>query len=529
MLKKETPMKSKFISTALCLVALIVTFWLIQVFPSEMPKDSNQEESPSQTSEKNPTPDSVSRSFVIETAHDAEDLISTLAYGDNKSYDTELRNIILRLKLSSDYLKDDLADYSGAGYFSKVAEIFEEVISNPFTDSASFSTRVSKMLYELENLYPADAAANANENHPETPMYYPKFDTSVNGKTTLAMLSVFRQQYRKNTGSILLTFGGNLYVGDTLLSAEEESSYKNRYNSSSYSFPLSTLSSILATDTASFANLETPLTLSIGDTTAAGTFKGMPEYATALKKSGLDVVSVANPGVMGFGETGKSDTITALKEASLKYSDEATVCYITTDIGNIAYITYDIIDEISTNVNLITWAAVENDIPAARANGAKIVIVNFNWVNTYKKINEPSSSQVKIARHAVDNGANFVFGSHPDFAEGISKYKGVNIVFSAGNLYKQSETEGVSFLYQQAFKLDADGKVVAGDILLIPVVGGSGSQPNPSLALDYNTATKLEKNLVTWSSSVGDGLRENSNVFGIKDLNMFKVEDKNRH
>ena len=181
----------------------------------------------------------------------------------------------------------------------------------------------------------------------------------------------------------------------------------------------------------------------------------------------------------------------------------------------VAYLTYDIIEEISGNVNLNYTEAPKQDIAAARAQGAAIVVVHFNWITTMKNSNEPCTSQVQTSRSAIDNGADLVFGSHPGFESGIEQYNGVSIVYSAGNLFSKNDADAPSFLFQQAFTLNAEGKAVPGEILIVPVGNANGGSARPTLLLDQQNAEQLKKNLVTLSK----GLR-----YGINKKNTFTTD-----
>ncbi len=516
-------MKSKIFGTILTLVAIAASIWLIQSFPNEWTRETEGADETvtyvqSQTGETKTT-----RTSVIETAHDAEDFIERLAFGESKSYESTLSDLIVRLENSSEYLKTDLQDYFGATYFSKIADVFRDVHSTPFTDSATFGVRVGKMLIELENAYPRDVAATLNENDSKAPMYYPKFDTDPNGSLSLAMLSIYRQQYAKNTGSILLTFGGNLMMGDTLLGAQDANSFKNLQEKSKYSFPLYRVSSVLNTDSASFANLTSPLTESIDVSTVAGSIKGLPAYASLIKKGGIDVVALSDQRILSYGEAGKVDTANALKAAAIPYSDEGTVAYTQTSLGTVAYLSYNIIDEIKANVNVTYEEAPKNDIAAARERGAKFVIVHFNWYTTEKDAYDPCKGQYSSARAAVDNGANLVIGTSPDAIAAIEQYKGVNIVYAPGNLSNRDGTQSQAFLFQQAFSLDANGAAVAGEIQLLPLSGISENEATPSLILNARDAKAFENTIIHSSRTLKYGVNKRAE-FPVEKLNIIAIQ-----
>lgn len=516
-------MKARIISTLLCLIVLAGTVGLVLRFPSSFenqnaPAPSTEEiETEAETAE--PIVTASSRNFVIKTAHDAEDLLKELAYGKTKEYEDPMANLVLRLDQSADYLKDELQDYYGATYFAKIADLFGEVLSNPFNDAATFGTRVSKMLTELENMFPTQ---EVSENDPNTPMYYPKFDTDANGTTTLAMLSIYRQQYQKSTGAVLLSFGGNVVIGDTLLGIDGEDSFKKQQENSFYPYPFYKLSSVLKTDGVSFLNLESALTESVVGNTASGVVKGLPSYAEHLKNNGIDVLSIANPGAMGYGASGKEDTKQALIDAKLSFTDEGTVAYVETAIGTAAYISYDITEEVAGNSGGAFIDAPKQDIAAAKAAGAKLVIINFNWITTEKNKWDPCMAQVLTTRAAIDNGASLVIGSHPDSIQAIERYKNACVVYSTGNIFKKGAEDDVAFLFQQAFKLDENGKAVPGEIQILPITGNTSGNA-PSFAFDTASVDTLKNKLTNVSKTVKYGLGKKAD-FTLNDIQFITIQ-----
>jgi poly-gamma-glutamate synthesis protein (capsule biosynthesis protein) len=74
---------------------------------------------------------------------------------------------------------------------------------------------------------------------------------------------------------------------------------------------------------------------------------------------------------------------------------------------------------------------VAKDIAAARAQ-ADIVICSFHWgvSEGYEKLTE---YQPELGHHAIDSGADLVFGHHPHLIQGIEVYRGKAIFYSLGN------------------------------------------------------------------------------------------------
>jgi len=74
---------------------------------------------------------------------------------------------------------------------------------------------------------------------------------------------------------------------------------------------------------------------------------------------------------------------------------------------------------------------VLEDIAAARAAGADLVIPFFHWSAEYVAV--PSVSMRRMAHQAIDAGAAMVIGSHPHGVQATEWYKGKPILYSLGN------------------------------------------------------------------------------------------------
>lgn len=84
-----------------------------------------------------------------------------------------------------------------------------------------------------------------------------------------------------------------------------------------------------------------------------------------------------------------------------------------------------------------TWVAPEHkaqlsaDIAAARQQ-ADIVICTFHW-GVSAGFRNLTEYQVELGRHAIDAGADLVFGHHPHVVQGIEVHRGRPIFYSLGN------------------------------------------------------------------------------------------------
>ena len=516
-------MKSTILSVILCIAVLSMTVILIMHAPGEMPIEQPTSERSSEILQQEVDNIEPSRSYIIKTAHDAEDLLESIAFSNTENATESIKQLIKRLEISSDHLKDTYHDYHGSGYFSTVATVLREMVSTPFSDNDSFGKRVSNALVSLENAYP-QGIEEPREDDPDEPMYYPKFDTSENGTTALAMLALYREQMENQNDGIIITVGGNITIGDTILGIEDPNSFKNTQSKSKYYYPLYRLAPVFNYDSITFANLETPLTEEIGNEQQSGSIKGLPQYGTLLKNAGVDLLSIANNGTLGFGQKGKEDTRKALTDSGIKYSDHAQVTFTDSRYGEktVAFISYNIIDEIKPNVNLTFDDAPKADIATARSEGAKIVIVHFNWINTEQREWDPCLSQVYTARAAVDNGADLVIGTHPSVVSALEQYKGVTIVYSPGHITHRNNSNSTSMLYQQVFTIDENGIAVRGDIQVFPLVTNSSEGSVPSIILDEAGVSAFKNEIVNASSTVRYGLNKR-NEFQLDDLNLISI------
>jgi poly-gamma-glutamate capsule biosynthesis protein CapA/YwtB (metallophosphatase superfamily) len=92
-----------------------------------------------------------------------------------------------------------------------------------------------------------------------------------------------------------------------------------------------------------------------------------------------------------------------------------------------------------------TWAGtcpletplVLEDIAAAKAAGADLIIPFFHWSEEYVAV--PSRFMRRLAHQAIDNGAALVLGSHPHWVQGVEWYKGKPILYSLGNFVFDQE------------------------------------------------------------------------------------------
>ncbi|HEY9647700.1 MAG TPA: CapA family protein, partial [Chroococcidiopsis sp.] len=162
--------------------------------------------------------------------------------------------------------------------------------------------------------------------------------------------------------------------------------------------------------------------------------------AATLDHTGVDLVNLAEGPTTGR-RPGLAQTLQALDEAGItsvgagENSRTARRPQIIEVRGQrIAYFGYsdDTLEgnQPSAGINPAVETQVAADIHAIR-DQVDWVVVNYHWS---KKLSEyPADWQVRLARYAVDQGADLVVGYHPDVLQGAEVYKGRAIAYSLGD------------------------------------------------------------------------------------------------
>lgn len=179
------------------------------------------------------------------------------------------------------------------------------------------------------------------------------------------------------------------------------------------------------------------------------------ELASSLKLIGIDILNLATNYSYDYGLEGIKSTKAVLDENIIngigiygKQDESGTILIKQVDDIKIAFLSYtDKTDKkISKNdgysVNLINKEKIIEDIKKAKESGADFIFVNMNWGD--EKSREISKDQKELADLLVENGVDFIIGSHPILLQPMemrknSEGKDVLIAYSLGN-FLSSET-----------------------------------------------------------------------------------------
>lgn len=272
-----------------------------------------------------------------------------------------------------------------------------------------------------------------------------------------------------------------------------------------YTYFFKNLQPWFGTDDLTIVNCEGTFTESNKAKTAAFNFKGKAEYANIFKAGSVEMVNISNNHSLDYGDQGVKDTKRALFNAGVRYCGEQIfACYEVKGI-KIGVIGYNMVLHSGT-----TKEKMAKDIQYLKKI-YPIVLVYFHWGEENKP--RLNSVETTFGKLAIDDGADFVFGSHVHILHGISQYKGKYIVYSLANLCfggNANPPDYDTMIVQQRFKKAADGTITNEGIQVIPcrVSSAQGHRNNyqPTPFTDPKDIQRVLKKLVDRSKGIEGGL-----------------------
>lgn len=237
-------------------------------------------------------------------------------------------------------------------------------------------------------------------------------------------------------------------LGDIMLSRHVEK--KMLAQPTLFEYPYLKMKDHLSADIV-FGNLETPLV--DGPPVPAGkmVFRADTRNASALKKYGFNVLSLANNHALDAGQKGLTNTIELLEQTGIYFcgagrDQQEAYAHKTISIGKfkVAFLAYNDNDVVPPYTEAGVNASGQPRPGTAFMQGADLVqaialarqesdfvIISMHSGHEYKAL--PNNRQVAFAREAIDLGADLVIGHHPHVVQTAEVYKDKYIFYSLGN------------------------------------------------------------------------------------------------
>ncbi len=199
-------------------------------------------------------------------------------------------------------------------------------------------------------------------------------------------------------------------------------------------------------------HLESPLVGPGEPITGYPTFGSPPELANDLAQLGFDGCSTASNHSIDKGLTGVRTTLAALDAAGLGHVGSARSAAEATTVRTyrigtangsgpvVAHLAYTYGLNGLTRpadqpwlVNLIDAGAILRDARAARAAGAKVVIVSLHWGQEFQS--QASPQQMSLARTLLESAdVDLIVGHHVHVVQPLQQINGKWVLYGLGNL-----------------------------------------------------------------------------------------------
>lgn len=161
-----------------------------------------------------------------------------------------------------------------------------------------------------------------------------------------------------------------------------------------------------------------------------------------LKKSGVDVVTLANNHFFDYGEEGVRQTVESLIDNDIQYvgggrteEEKRKVLYLEDDENRVAVLNYCEAEFSVRNgggSNHIDPICVYHDIQEAKSKASFILVITHGGHEGY---NLPSPKMQELYRFFIDAGANIVVNHHQHCYSGFEGYRGGYIFYGLGNFF----------------------------------------------------------------------------------------------
>ena len=241
-------------------------------------------------------------------------------------------------------------------------------------------------------------------------------------------------------------------------------------------------------------------TLSVGGASKCGAgsvgggncfaFQAPPSTARQLPKLGFGLVNQANNHSLDFGESGRAQTLKALRAAGIAQTGlPGEITHLKVGDVRVAFLGFA---PYSYDGHLLDIPAARALVRRARRTASIVVVIIHAGAEGADQLHTPHGTQYYLGEdrgdarafaHAViDAGASIVLGSGPHVIRGVERYRGRLIAYSLGNFVGYHTLGGGGVLSQSAIlrvKLGVGGRLLAARWISIRLVDGL-PRPEPS-------------------------------------------------
>jgi poly-gamma-glutamate synthesis protein (capsule biosynthesis protein) len=219
-----------------------------------------------------------------------------------------------------------------------------------------------------------------------------------------------------------------------------------------YAWLFAPVADLLSEPDLTFANLETPIAPQASQGSRQFVFNAPPAAISALRRAGVDLVSVANNHAFDQGRAGFEETLRLLSEGGMTYvgagPGEHAAGPVRLERNGLALAflgyTYGLNQDGNAcpparpgclRVAELDRARIVDDVRSAAAS-ADAVVVSIHWGTEYQA--QPRSEDVELAHRIADAGALVVLGTHPHVLQPVELYRRADgqtvvIAYSLGN------------------------------------------------------------------------------------------------
>ncbi|MBQ3566176.1 MAG: CapA family protein [Oscillospiraceae bacterium] len=182
-------------------------------------------------------------------------------------------------------------------------------------------------------------------------------------------------------------------------------------------------------------------------------FKSPAKNAGIFSANGIDAVGIANNHIGDYGQEGINDTIKALEQYGVKWSDNNTPVLLEHEGIKIVLFCVETWNDVVVSGELCTQIQEYSET-------TDLQIVFFHGGT--EKIHTPDPHKIEYAHQFVDAGADLVIGSHPHVLQPIEIYNDVTILYSLGNFVYGGNThpENRTIVYTYTFSFE-NGRLIS--------------------------------------------------------------------